>query len=145
MAFQLQDSLSDDYQHICKSDPALDTAREDFEDLWQQYRDTGDQSLLPLKDGQTPSVFTLRHLSGHRIKGRLHHVAQEQGGLVAAQVACALALRGTDIKGLKIGRSELIRDEHYEIVKDEILDKLPYEVVIELGNVAIEKMNPSRD
>jgi len=56
-------TLVDDYEHIFSQDPAIEKV-EDLADRHQRYVDTGDVSHLPIRSGQKPAVFKMRHLRG---------------------------------------------------------------------------------
>ncbi len=55
-------SLVENYEHICKSDSAVNRDVEDFENVWRQYIEGAVEP--PLHPGATPTVFTLKHITG---------------------------------------------------------------------------------
>lgn len=99
-----------EYQFIVRIDPALDSSHEDFEHLYERYLEEGDQSILPLRPGQRPTVFKMRHLTGRSLEKVRYMIQQAQrvagweGDTVITTelcyAVCQMALRGWEgIKG----------------------------------------------
>lgn len=114
-------TLREPYVHIYSGDDALDTEYQQlneagevvdtFVGLFLRAVETSDLGLLPIRSGQTPARWTLRHLSSDEaawLVGR--QKVDGDGFLQVCRHAVALAVtgvegaRGTDGKPIKIER-----------------------------------------
>ena len=96
-------TLVEDYDFVWRLDPALDHDHAEFDDKYQEYMSTGDLTVVPLKAGQTPLLWRLRHLKG-RSKKRIMDQFNASGQKTSFELlwdACAVALAG--VTGLKTG------------------------------------------
>lgn len=95
-------TLVRDYELILSFDPALDAEEEGFADKYLKYLETGDAGQLPLKAGQSPTVWKVQHLRGEvaeQLLDELSDVPRDKlmEGIVPRRLryrACKLALVG---------------------------------------------------
>lgn len=120
-------TLSEDYEHIYSRDPAIDTARDEYDP--EEYARTGRDECLPLKPGAVPVVFKLQHMRG-RLKTALQDMAQVPSSHITAMLdVVSLALVGIknakldDGTDLRIQRTH-DRDLRVYRVTDEIMATL---------------------
>lgn len=57
-------NLTEDFAWIYRGDPAIDRAADKAKERFDRAVELGDPSLLPLVEGQEPTVFWLRHPRG---------------------------------------------------------------------------------
>lgn len=57
-------TLADDYAHVYVGDGALDLGDEEKANAYRVACETNDADKLPLKEGQEPTLFWLRHPTG---------------------------------------------------------------------------------
>ncbi len=79
------------FDYIVSLDPALDSNHPNFEDLWRQYTEMGDASVLPMLAGQQPTVWQLRHITGKAqelLLGELHAAQEDDSKVMAAMYNC---------------------------------------------------------
>ncbi len=135
-------TLVADYDYVSQFDEAVDRSADDFDHQWKVYRDGLGEP--PLKVGESPTRFKLRHVTATE---RLYLLELSQGderGLYIA--AAAIGLVGA--KGLtgQDGKPVTIRQESTNVgtvrirsaTKDS-LDALPMEVLLELGGLVMER------
>jgi hypothetical protein len=137
-------TLVDKYEYVSRFDEAVDQSVEDFEQAWQRYRDGTAQP--PLKLGEEPTRFTLRHVTSTE-RLYLFEITQaggERNALYLAAAAVGLVsvkgLTGADGAAIEI-RQEVTRAGPLKIrsaTKDS-LDAIPWEVLMELGSVVLER------
>ena len=140
-------TIVEDYEYISRHDDALDSGNPAFEDKWQKYLDGVGQ--VPLRDGHAPTKFKMRHIqtsqkaqiSEHMSKAAEDNSLWQKACYEAARIALVDCSGLVDVDGsdFKIKR---VRVDGVSKVSEETINKLPYEVLIELGAVAISKMAP---
>ena len=124
-------NLTEDFSHIYSGDPALDKTGEDWQAAYDKAHETGDVKLLPLKEGEEPSVFWLRIPRGklrRKIRDMATTMAATMPGGYAREIV-ATTLRRVDNAGLD-GRKvddELL--DLLEIAKGDLIDELAYAVM----------------
>jgi hypothetical protein len=135
-------TLVEDYQYISKTDDAVDRDASDFDELWRLYQEgKGD---APLKPNKEPTVFTMQHLRSVEEKKLLHSESTKHGAGGALIMACLLSLKSAD--NLRDERGKLIKiarelqDGHW-CCSEESVDLLGLDLVLELGGVALNRMN----
>lgn len=137
-------TLVADFKYISVFDSAVDSSGEDFAERWQRYLDGMEEP--PLKPGETPTVFTLKHLSSLEIK-RLIEQEEKHGKEATTVAACAIGLvaaeNWTDGKSHTFVR-EMDTSWIYpvSIVKSEEMAKLPHEVMTDLGGRIVMAASP---
>ena len=90
-------TLVSDYVVYFSDDPAIDKSVEGFSGLWDEYVKTGDASKIPLKPGQEPTRWVLRHLRG-KAKRILQDIIRKTAvddmiSPTAVYIACQIALK----------------------------------------------------
>lgn len=138
-------TLSDDYTHIYSKDPAIDQTLPDYDP--EKWGETGEAKYLPVKPGDEPVRFTLRHLRG-RAKAVLTDRLAAEGHAQTFVEAVALALvriengQLDDGTPFQVGFTEDKRDR-VRRCDDRTLDLLysvdNAELIIELGNRVIRE------
>ncbi len=136
-------TLVENYDFISQFDDAVEREAPDFEQRWKLYTDGA--ADCPLKAGAEPTRFQLRHItSSERVYLLELHEGGEHGLMVAA---AAMALVG--IKNLRDeeGKPLEVKREATEIGPLRILhatkatlDRLPVDVILELGSVVLSRM-----
>ncbi len=135
-------TLVENFDVISAYDDAVDKDAPDFDQRWKQHRDgMGDP---PIKAGETPTRFKLRHISSTE-RTYLVEIAQgDDKGLYIG--AAALALVGVSGMVDDEGRQIVVAQEVTKVGPLRIrsatkatLDKLPVEVLLELGALAMER------
>jgi len=151
MAFILPTStLAKDYAHVCANDPALDDAAEDFDEKLRIYIETGDPSMLPVKPGQEPTEWTLRHLSEIERRKLLEVVKREGGqvGQASLYMACQMGLKGSDIRdagGKRVHVEHVRDDDGHFYVSHAFMDVLAKAGVIDsIGLRVIKEAFPAK-
>lgn len=144
-------TLVEDYETILFFDEALVwpdekiATQEELDDAvhrWKRFEETGDVSLLRIREGYEPTVWTLRHLSGmpRRILYDMVRRRDEDKPITAEglRLCCSMSLR--DVKGLDIADGEPLRITHHrdpvlgvEVVRPEVLDRID-DLVIETAS-----------
>lgn len=136
-------TLVDNYEVICQSDDAVDLDAPDFEMKWKLYRDGAGEP--PLKPGAQPTRFHLRHVTNTERVYLLELSHGEEKGLLLATAAMALV----GAKGLEDanGKPVEVKREFTEIgplriqhASKDTMDVLPVNVLLELGQVALDRM-----
>jgi hypothetical protein len=137
-------TLVEDYQYISKSDDAVDADAADFDEKWRLYQEgKGDP---PLKAGKEPTVFTMQHLRSVRDKKLLHSESGKHGAGGALITACLLSLKSADNLRDESGKLVKLEQELNDGVwccAQESVDLLGLDLVLELGGVALSRMNAS--
>lgn len=82
-------TLVSEYRYISILDSAVDSDGDGFPEKWQRYLDGMDEP--PLKAGEVPTIFTLRHLTSVEIQ-RVREQVKKNGEEAMAVTACALGL-----------------------------------------------------
>jgi len=136
-------TLVEDFEYVSQYDEAVDKSAEDFDHKWTIYRDgLGDP---PIKTGETPTRFKLRHLTATERLYLLELSQGEEHGLYIA--AAAIALIG--VKGMNgaDGKPHVIRQEVTHVgpvrlrhASKESLDAFPMEILLELGGLVVERV-----
>lgn len=144
---KLNATLVDDYEYVSRNDDAVDSDAADFDERWQKYMDG--MGECPVKHGCEPSRFTMRHIGSLQKASLSEHLSRAAEDASQWQSACfevaRVALVGC--KGLKDLDGSDFKVKRHKVdgimrVSEETLNKLPYELLIELGAVAISKMAP---
>jgi len=138
-------TLVEDYEVISQFDDAVDKSVEDFDHKWKMYRDGMGEA--PLKPGEKPTRFKMRHLSSVERAWLLEVAQSEDKGLYVAAVQ--LALTGVrdaldhEGKPLRVDReATTVGAMRLLTVKKQSLEALPLEVIFELGSLAMERSAP---
>jgi len=128
-----------EYDHIYSKDPAVEVESEDYD--FDKWLECGLEKFLPLKPGQEPSVFRLRHLTA-REHADLMDLAQTDGMASAATAAFKVGV-------VKV--SDVDFDRGRDGIPDEILDAFYFapgfpagSVVLEIGLRIINEANPKK-
>ena len=149
-------TLVSDYDCYYSEDPALEKDKEGFQEIWDEYLKTGDSSKVPLKAGQEPTRWRLRHVKG-KAKRMLQDIIRKTMvediiSPTAAYLACQVALVGIenlpDAQGREFDMETTFdKDLKFNVVSEEtmqILDTLDEGAVInQLGIRAILSMSAS--
>ncbi len=137
-------TLVGDFEYISVYDDAVDSSGDDFPEKWKRYMDG--QAEPPLKTGETPTVFVLKHLSQLEIK-RLIEQEERHGKEATAVAACAIGLKSA--KNWTDGKAHTFARENDDswiypisIVKADELAALPQEVVTDLGGRIVMAATP---
>lgn len=136
-------TLVEPYEYISRFDEAVDSEAADFETKWKLYLDGA--APAPVKAGVEPTRFTLRHVSNVERVYLLELYQGEERGLMLAAAAMALVgvkgFDGPDGKPLQVVKefTEIgpLRIQH---ASKETMDRLPVDVLLELGAVAADRM-----
>jgi hypothetical protein len=92
-------SLIGEYVHVARSDDALDREAKDFVERYNRALETGSVDGLPLKNGGSPRLWRLRHLTLDEVTWLLDQGQNGTGAHRLALHAIALALVGvTELK-----------------------------------------------
>jgi hypothetical protein len=135
-------TLVADYEYISQSDEAVDSEAEGFELKWKHYLDGMGEP--PLKAGETPTIFKLRHLMPTERAYLAEASNGDERGLFIAAAAIALVgvkgFDGPDGKPLEV-KQEVTRAGTVKIrsANKATLDALPVGVLFELGALALER------
>jgi len=128
-----------EYDHVYSQDPAIDTESEDYDHA--KWLESGFEKFLPLKPGQTPTVFRLRHLTAKE-HSDLMDMAQDHGVASAAVSA---------FKRCLVKTSDFEFDRGRDGVPDDVVDAYyfapnlpPGSVVLEVGLRIINEANPQK-
>lgn len=150
-------TLVSDYVVLFSQDPAIDQGVEGFSDIWEEYLKTGDHEKIPIKSGESPTLFRLKHLRGYSKRQLLQKVGSTvtenglpsgAGVFLAAQVCLTGIENLTDNEGKSFPvETEYSKEYKCEIVSDrtmEFLDDIgDGDLVNELGVRAILAVAPS--
>jgi len=125
-----------EFSHVYSKDPAIDAASEALN--FDRWLESGDPEFLPLKPGQKPTEFRLRHLTA-REHAEIVDLVQNSGTASAAMMAFRLCV--TKISDL---------DFRYPM-SDEVLDAIYYHpdhspgaIVLEVGLRALSEVAPKK-
>lgn len=145
MALQLQPpSLSGEFEYISIHDEAVDQEAEDFADKWKAYREG--QGEPPLKNGITPTVWTLRQINDARLTANLRGVNEAHGSQAFAVAIAAVSLQRVsglnDSKG-KPYKLKFVMEDGYRVVCEDQLNEIGANALVELGQVVITHKSPS--
>ncbi len=153
MAFSTPgNTLVKQFDYICQIDPALDTDTPGFEDLWRQYTEQGNADILPLRAGQQPTVWQLRHVIGKAqelLLGELHAAQEDDSKVMAAMYnCCRYAVVGArnfvDDKGVKFPfKTRKCGDTGATMLDDDTMAQLKAthpSLVYDLGSRAVRAM-----
>lgn len=127
--------------YISVQDPAVDTEREGFAELWRLYQDG--QGEAPLKEGLTPVTYWLKPL-GHRGKSYVKHVGDVGGENLAVLTVAGLCIEraegliGKDGKAIELQR---VRIDGFFTVTEECLEQIDAGTLYELGLEAWRRSN----
>lgn len=145
-------TLVERYRHIYSEDPALDTSVEDFTDRFRVYMETGDESKLPLREGEKPTHWILRQLRGRaraRLQWALEQYTSEQSTipmpvlLEAARLALVGVEDSVDDEGERLQiQLAMDRDLGWQVLSGASMDQI-YEtnprILPELGRRAFQE------
>jgi len=125
-----------EFSHVYSKDPAIDTESESYD--FQRWLESGDPEFLPLKPGQKPTEFRLRHLTA---KEHAEIVDKAQGGGALSVAAAAFQACVTKISDF---------DFRYPM-SDEVLNAIYYHpehqvgaIVLEVGIRALNEVAPKK-
>jgi hypothetical protein len=83
-------TLVEDYDHICRDDPAFDSEASGYDELYEKCLEDGNWDRLPRKNGEDPTIWRLRHLRGMAKRKLADYLVEaNRTGLNAAVVAYA--------------------------------------------------------
>ena len=149
-------TLVSDYDCYYSEDPSIDNKAEGFQKTWDEYLKTGDSSKVPVRPGQEPTRWRLRHIRG-KAKRLLQDVIRktmidEVISPTAAYLACQVAL--VSIENLPDAQGKdyelettFDKDLKFNIVSEDsmqILDTIDEgNLINQLGIRAIISMNTS--
>jgi len=142
-------ALVKEYEFIAECDPALDCDAKDFREAYRRYREQGDRSGLPLRPGQTPAVWVLRHLIGRPLT-RVMALMSEGNHLEGLYMAAQYTIKS--VSGVSIdtgGDFELApgicRDTRAPMLMDQqmaVLHNMSPALIYQLGRRAVEAASP---
>jgi hypothetical protein len=154
-------TLVEDYQHIWSSDAALDQEVDDGGDIYTQWLDTGDASLLEklIKPGEKPMVFTIRHPRGRlrrQLRDLVCHDSKIKDGVITEWSETALFTVGifsvikvenlVDKKGqpVELARHMDAEASAHRLSDDSIdlIDSISYGILPEIGLRVFSLMTP---
>jgi len=137
-------TLIGDFEYISVYDDAVDSSGDDFPEKWKRYLDG--QAEPPLKPGEQPTVFVLKHLTELE-KKRLIEQEEKHGHQATALTACAIGIKAA--KNWTDGKTHTFAREvdtawiyPISIVKAEELALLPQEVLTDLGGRIVMAATP---
>lgn len=137
-------TLVSDFHFVSKQDDAVDASAADFEERWQRYLDG--MADPPLKPGETPTTFVLKHLTSTELDA-VRDLAVRSGGFASVLAACALGLKAA--KNWEDGKDYAFRRETsrdlitpVEVVVAEDLNKLDGDVRLEIGSRVLAAATP---
>lgn len=146
MGIKLQSAtLVDEFEYISLHDSAMDTEAEEFAEKFAKYRE-GTTDAPPLKDGETPAVWTLKPITDARLKAMLDGVREEHGqaawavAVAAAGIKSVSGIKGEDGKAFKL---RFVREEGYPIICNEDLNSIGAAILHEIGMVILTHQSPS--
>ena len=126
-------TLVTDYVVYFSEDPAIDKESEGFSKIWDEYVRTGDIKKVPIKAGQEPTRWKLRHLRG-KSKRMLQDLIRKTAvddmiSPTAVFLACQVALIDVDNlfddKGKEIGlMKNFDKDLRLQVISDECMNTL---------------------
>lgn len=140
----LNPSLMGEFTHILSTDPALDMEAEGFVDAYKRFQASGE--LPPIKNGESPTVFHLEHVTDAEklaeIKGKLEQYGTEA---YAIELGCYSLKSITGLKDHE-GKTFELKFEYVngfrKVCKDH-RDMMGNDLLKELGMVALNKQSPS--
>jgi len=140
-------TLAGTYEYVVKADPAVDTECDDFEEKWRLYSDG--QGSPPLKAGQSPTVFKLRHLRGrdeNKMSPYLGRAGTKPEYMQDALYAVArIVLVGwdnmRDTGGQLVKMRTTTDDDGERVVSLDSMDLLSFGVIAEIAAVALDRRN----
>jgi hypothetical protein len=136
-------TLVENYDYVSRYDEAVDRDLPDFDEKWRLYLDGAGEP--PIKAGEKPTKFQLRHVSSTERIYLYELYQHEEKGLMLA--AAAMALVG--VTGLDDGSGKpiTVKQEHTDVgplrirhASKETMDRLPVDVLLELGAVVVERL-----
>lgn len=133
-------TLQKEFDYVSDHDSALDKSVPDFAERMKRFRDGSDREALPLKDGETPTVFTLKPIASQRTISLLGDLMAREGIYTYYTQAMALGLLRAENLGFNIERKRI---EGFEQVTNECIDQFPRDVIHELGQVIVDHSNPN--
>lgn len=147
--FQLRSAtLSGEYEHVYHGDPAVDTGRPGWRSEFDAALESSDLSRLPLKPGEQPVRFTLRHLSRKEVRA-CKDVLVRSGLYAGTRLACELALVGADSllkdNGEAATIERTIQADGFQHADPEVVDLLDEiddgALVTDIGNRVLSEAN----
>lgn len=144
-------TLVDDFEFISSEDPAVDTSGDDFAEVWRRFLEGAGPA--PIKEGQEPVIWKLRHIRGRRAREVIQDKLIRDGVGTATTFVCRWALRS--VQGLKDehGKSLKVpieREDGMDLVTMGFLDDLETireaggpDLVSEIGNWGMQSKVPS--
>lgn len=130
-------TLQEEFEYISMYDDALDHEAEDFSRRWKLYNEGKGEA--PLKDGATPTVFVMSHLSRAAFN-RVRQLGLKDRDVEAWELAARATLK--EVRG-KVGGKEIevehVQDGSLRLVTKACIEKIPWTVVDELGQLVFQK------
>lgn len=157
-------TMQETHEHVYSLDPALDrdsvdeNGEPDFQERYRLFIETSDYRQLPLREGQTPAVWELRHLRGQE-RRELEAMRRTKPIESLIYYAAKMALVGVtgvhDDRGEEITIDRVATSAGRYVVSDhrmEWLDSLEEEahgvdgrhLVNELGLRVLDQMRPAK-
>lgn len=144
-------TLVDDFKFISAEDPAVDSSGDDFPEVWKRFLETGQGA--PIKEGQEPVIWTLRHISKADVRAAVEDMIGNKGVGSATAFLCRYSLRSvaglTDEHGQSV-KVPKVRENGFELVASEFMDDLERirkaggpNLITEIGSWAMQSMTPS--
>jgi len=116
---------TDSVVHVYSQDPAIDKDHPDFD--WDRFKETGEMKYLPIKEGQTPTVFQIRRLTRRQFLKVIKSDDAEQ-----FSEAVAYGLRGIKDWGAPVDLK--FQGDGQERLHPDTLDRIfAVELFVELG------------
>jgi hypothetical protein len=148
-------TLREPYVHVYSGDDALDADAEGFVEAYQRAAETSGASPFPIRDGHTPALWTLRHLTSDEAawlsgRGRV----DSDGPLQIYRHAVALAVVsvegacGEDGRPIKIEREPDPTRRGFTCVvpaqMEGVFGHHNRDLVEELGGRVLKSMRPTK-
>jgi hypothetical protein len=150
MAIQLTATLVDEFSFISSMDEAVDRDADDFEEKYVRYRE-GTVPMPPLKEGVEPTVFKLKPIACKRMLAKIRGIQVDSGNEAALIAAAIGGVKGwtpiadPERPGKHLKCTPVRDDDGFECLPDNIVDKFPYALLLELGGVIISHGTASED
>lgn len=145
MAIKLQSTLVKEFSYISLHDEAIDASGDDFAEEFKKYRE-GTIDMPPLKDGEEPTIWTLKPITSARLTAMLDGVRAEHGQSAWTIATAAAGIKG--VSGIKNAdgtpfKLSYQRADGYDILTNEVLDAIGPAVLNELGMAILTHDSPS--
>lgn len=138
-------SLVKNYTYISIHDPAVDVNADGFAEEWKKYID-GTIQEPPLKQGQSPTVFTLKPITSASLIARLKGVnvaSGSQSWAVATAAHCIVSIENfSDTDGVPF-EPRLVNVSGFSSISEDDKDLIGEKILAELGGRLITRRSPS--